>query len=124
MNTVTLTQKQYDAYVEIARKVNKNTDTKNILHLGRKFTSRSMIPTVEDLETHNVRDHVAEWLPYLIYYREKMYTPPEGAEEERKEYKRTVTFLTRLFDEAVDIKEEDIPEEDLSDIIEKYSGKE
>ena len=59
------------------------------------------IPTVEDLEAHNIKNNIIKYAPFLIYISESIKTNLSSlTSNEKKELQRTQAYITHAFSEA------------------------
>ena len=109
-NKVSIKTSDYEKLIVVAKKVDENADDISLREQNKKFLSRGHIPTPEELELHHVKENFMFYLPYLVYYREPgIYTGPH----DNAELTRTRKYLTHLFNECLDIVED---EEDIVNV--------
>ena len=61
---------EYRYYVLVANKINDIAEDLQDKDQKRKFLMRNCPPSVEQLESHHVRERLPDFLPYLVYYHE------------------------------------------------------
>lgn len=99
---IRVAQRDYNLMVKKARAIQKLADDRASLRTAVKFTGRNRFPTVEQLEEHDVANHMRSFLPFLVYYRE-----PQVFYSDDSEFERTREYLNNLFDLCVDIVEDE-----------------
>lgn len=87
-----MTFDEYDEISERCAKLNKVKD-RNAL------TVKTMYPTVEQMEAHNVAYHMDKYFPYLLFYYENKI---ENMEED-EEYQKMVAYLKKLFTQHLEL---------------------
>ena len=71
MSKYKITLKRYEALIREAAKIADDTESQHVFALNKKFSTADDIPTIEELQAHNIGEFMTEEvLQLLIFYSE------------------------------------------------------
>ena len=115
MSKYRISQKRYNALVKEAAKIAEDTASSQVFALNKKLTTADDIPTIKELQQHNIGEFMTEEvLQLLIFYSEfkcinkeedewvPIYTP-DPMRVPKKEFEKLQKYCGELINEYVEI---------------------
>ena len=103
MKHIRITYTEYDDMIETCEAIKADTHN-NMADIKRQFLQEDDLPSIENLEMHDIEEKIGDYLPYFIYYSE-VYEPKEETKKEFKEIQRYIRKI--LYKKLIFVDEED-----------------
>ena len=109
---VIMKMSEFENLKKIAQRMKADFDDPDNADFKRMFRMGYRYPTVEEMESHKVRENIKEYLPYLVYYLPEtgVYKPDPSD----KEFARTRKYIMDLFLDEVTLVDD---EEEVGTVI-------
>ena len=109
---IKLTYDEYDQIEEVCEQIKRiNEDT--YPDEMRLFSGRYQYPTVEQLCTLNVEDHIEDFFLFLMFwYTQKFDDLFTDSKDDYEDYKQSMRYIKQVIDRNVEFLEDDATEEE------------